>query len=75
MYLTLFQIIIFHQEIYLQGQIQTEKKNNELSKVILKGKLFGLINKSNIMTDEQFKDIKIKLSLSQLEKYKINKKK
>ena len=51
------------------------KKNNELSKVILKGKLFGLINKSNIMTDEQFNDIKIKLSLSQLEKYKVNKKK
>ena len=51
------------------------KVNRELSKVILKGKLFGLINKSNIMTDEQFNDVKIKLSLSQIEKYKVNKKK
>ena len=51
------------------------KNKSHLSKVILKGKLFGLINKTNIMTDEQFNDIKIKLSLSQLEKYKINKKK
>jgi len=51
------------------------RNNSDLSKVILKGKLFGLINKSNIMTDEQFNDIKIKLSLSQLEKYKENKKK
>ena len=51
------------------------KNKSHLSKVILKGKLFGLINKTNIMTEEQFNDIKIKLSLSQLEKYKINKKK
>ena len=51
------------------------KANSQLSKVILKGKLFGLINKTNIMTDEQFNDIKIKLSLSNLEKYKENKKK
>ena len=50
------------------------KNYNELSKVILKGKLFSLINKSNIMTEEQFNDIKIKLSLAQLEKYKISKK-
>ena len=50
------------------------KKKNQLSKVILKGKLFSLINKSNIMTDEQFTDIKIRLTLSQLEKYKITKK-
>ena len=49
--------------------------NSELSRVILKGKLFGLINKSNIMTEEQFNDIKIKLSLSKLEKYKESKKK
>jgi hypothetical protein len=49
--------------------------NTELSRVILKGKLFGLINKSNIMTEEQFHDIKIKLSLSKLEKYKESKKK
>ena len=51
------------------------KNKSQLSKVILKGKLFGLINKTNIMTDEQFNDIKIKLSLSQLEKYRVNKKK
>ena len=51
------------------------KANSQLAKVILKGKLFGLINKTNIMTDEQFNDIKIKLSLSNLEKYKENKKK
>ena len=51
------------------------KAKSQLAKVILKGKLFGLINKTNIMTDEQFNDIKIKLSLSHLEKYKENKKK
>ena len=51
-----------------------KRNKNQLSKVILKGKLFSLINKSNIMTDEQFTDIKIRLSLSQLEKYKIAKK-
>ena len=50
--------------------IQNKKKDNKLSKIILKGRLFNLINKSNIMTQEQFNDIKIKLSLSHLEKYK-----
>ena len=60
---------------FLSKTNPNRKKNNDLSKVILKGKLFGLINKSNIMTDEQFNDIKIKLSLAQLEKYKENTKK
>ena len=54
--------------------IQNTKKDNKLSKIILKGRLFNLINKSNIMTQEQFNDIKIKLSLSNLEKYKEPKK-
>ena len=56
------------------GKITSPNKKRELSKVILKGKLFSLINKSNIMTEDQFNDIKIRLSLSQLEKYKITKK-
>ena len=57
------------------GKISPSKKHkNQLSKVILKGKLFSLINKSNIMTDEQFNETKIKLSLAQLEKFKITKK-
>ena len=55
------------------GKLNPRKKNNEISKDILKGKLFSLINKSNIMTEEQFNDIKIKLSLSQLEKFKLSK--
>ena len=55
--------------------IQNKKKDNKLSKVILKGRLFNLINKANIMTQEQFNNIKIKLSLSNLEKYKEPKKK
>ena len=54
--------------------IQNTKKDNKLSKIILKGRLFNLINKSNIMTQEQFNDIKIKLTLSNLEKYKEPKK-
>ena len=57
----------------IYGKITTPNKKKELSKVILKGKLFSLINKSNIMTEEQFNDIKIRLTLSQLEKYKIAK--
>ena len=62
-----------HDKIF--GKISPLKKsNNQMSKVILKGKLFSLINKSNIMTEEQFNDIKIRLSLAQLEKYKITKK-
>ena len=57
------------------GKISQLKRNkNQLSKVILKGKLFSLINKSNIMTEDQFNDIKIRLSLAQLEKYRITKK-
>ena len=57
------------------GKISPLKKsNNQMSKVILKGKLFSLINKSNIMTEDQFNDIKIRLSLAQLEKYRITKK-
>ena len=60
---------------FLSKTNPNRKKNSQLSKVILKGKLFGLINKSNIMTEEQFNDIKIKLGLSQLEKYKENKRK
>ena len=57
------------------GKISSLKRNkNQLSKVILKGKLFSLINKSNIMTEDQFNDIKIRLSLAQLEKFKIAKK-
>ena len=56
------------------GKITSPNKKRELSKVILKGKLFSLINKSNIMTEDQFNDIKIRLSLSQLEKFKISKK-
>ena len=52
----------------------SRKKTTPLSKVILKGKLFSLINKSNIMTEDQFNDIKIRLTLAQLEKYKIAKK-
>ena len=57
------------------GKISSLKRNkNQLSKVILKGKLFSLINKSNIMTEDQFNDIKIRLSLAQLEKFKIVKK-
>ena len=56
------------------GKITSPNKKRELSKVILKGKLFSLINKSNIMTEDQFNDIKIRLTLSQLEKYKITKK-
>jgi hypothetical protein len=60
----------------LLGKTYSQRKaKSQLAKVILKGKLFGLINKTNIMTDEQFNDIKIKLSLSHLEKYKENKKK
>ena len=55
--------------------IKNKKKDNKLSKIILKGRLFNLLNKSNIMTQEQFNDIKIKLSLSNLEKYKEPKKK
>ena len=59
----------------LIGKISSLKKQKkQLSKVILKGKLFSLINKSNIMTEDQFNEIKIKISLSQLEKYKIAKK-
>ena len=59
----------------IYGKISPLKKSkNQLSKVILKGKLFSLINKSNIMTDEQFNDIKIRISLAQLEKFKITKK-
>ncbi len=66
---------------YLSSKVLLTKTNTsrklhtELSRVILKGKLFGLINKSTIMTDEQFHDFKIKLSLSSLEKYKESKKK
>ena len=60
---------------YLNKTSPARQNMNNLSKVILKGKLFGLINKSNIMTDDQFNDIKVKLSLSKLEKYKENKKK
>ena len=57
------------------GKISQLKRNkNQLSKVILKGKLFSLINKSNIMTEDQFNDIKIRLSLAQLEKYKVARK-
>lgn len=56
------------------GKITSPNKKRELSKVILKGKLFSLINKSNIMTEDQFNDIKIRLTLSQLEKFKIAKK-
>ena len=59
----------------LSKSYSQRKAKSQLAKVILKGKLFGLINKTNIMTDEQFNDIKIKLSLSHLEKYKENKKK
>ena len=55
--------------------IKNKNKDNKLSKIILKGRLFNLVNKSNIMTQEQFNDIKIKLSLSHLEKYKEPKKK
>ena len=59
----------------IKGKASPIKRNkNQLSKVILKGKLFSLINKSNIMTEEQFTDIKIRLTLSKLEKYKIAKK-
>ena len=63
----------FENKIFL-SQIPSKKSHNQLSKVILKGKLFSLINKSNIMTEEQFNEIKIKLSLSQLEKFKISRK-
>lgn len=59
----------------LIGKISSLKKQKkQLSKVILKWKWFSLIKKSNIITEDQFNEIKIKISLSQLEKYKIAKK-
>ena len=54
--------------------IRSRRNEYPLSKVLLKGKLFNLINKSNIMTDEQYNNIKIKLS-SHLKKNKKPKKK
>lgn len=70
----------FNYNCHSSRELKSKKipsiKNNELiSKVILKGKLFGLINKSNIMTEEQFNDIKLKINLSKLEKYKEPKRK
>ena len=46
------------------------KTSDSLTKVLLKGKLYGLINKCNIMTDEKFREIKAKITLSNPEKYK-----
>ena len=54
--------------------IRSRKTEYPISKVLLKGKLFNLINKSNVMTDEQYNHFKIKLSLSKLKKYKKPKK-
>ena len=54
--------------------IKSRKSEYPISKVLLKGKLFNLINKSNIMTDVQYNHIKIKLSLSKFKKYKKPKK-
>ena len=54
--------------------IKSRKTEYPISKVLLKGKLFNLINKSNIMTDVQYNHIKIKLSLSKSKKYKKPKK-
>ena len=54
--------------------IKSRKTEYPISKVLLKGKLFNLINKSNIMTDVQYNHIKIKLSLSKFKKYKKPKK-
>ena len=54
--------------------IRSRKAEYPISKVLLKGKLFNLINKSNVMTDEQYNHFKIKLSLSKLKKYKKPKK-
>jgi hypothetical protein len=54
--------------------IRSRKTEYPISKVLLKGKLFNLINKSNIMTDEQYNHIKIKLSKSKVKKYKKPKK-
>ena len=54
--------------------IRSRKTEYPISKVLLKGKLFNLINKSNIMTDEQYNHMKIKLSLSNFQKYKKPKK-
>ena len=54
--------------------IKSRKSEYPISKVLLKGKLFNLINKSNIMTDVQYNHIKIKLSLSKFKKHKKPKK-
>ena len=54
--------------------IRSRRTEYPLSKVLLKGKLFNLINKSNIMTDEQYNHIKIKLSFSKFKKFKKPKK-
>ena len=54
------------------------KTDDSLTKVLLKGKLFGLINKCNVMTDEKFREIQTKITLSIPKKYttaKQNKKK
>lgn len=51
------------------------KPGDSLSKVLLKGKLFGLINKCNIMTDEKFNEIKTKISSSNPKNYKAIKRK
>ena len=50
-------------------------KPSSLSKTILKGKLFGYMNKINSMTKEQYNEKKLLLNLFHLEKYTTNKKK